>query len=81
MAFLYITEQGAKISQTGQRLIIQKEDQKLAELPLIKIEAVLLYGNIQVTTQAMRCLLEHGIDTVYFNYYGKLYGMLVPPRR
>lgn len=80
MAFLYVTEQGAKISQTSNRLIIKKEDQKLAEVPLIKIEALLLYGNIQITTQALRCLLDHGIDTVFFNFYGKLYGMLVPPR-
>lgn len=80
MAFLFITEQGAKISHAGNRIIIKKESHKLADIPLIKIDAVMLYGNIQITTQTMRLLLDKGIDTVFFNYYGKLYGILVPPR-
>ncbi|HCL00688.1 MAG TPA: CRISPR-associated endonuclease Cas1, partial [Candidatus Marinimicrobia bacterium] len=80
MAYLYVTEQGAKITQSGNRIVINKEKQKLADVPLIKINAVLLYGNIQITTQAMRCLLDNGIETVFFNYYGKLYGFLTPPK-
>lgn len=80
MAFLYLTEQGAKVSQTGNRIIITKDDIKLADIPLMKVDAVLLYGNIQISTQALRCLLDKGIDTVFFNFYGKLFGALVPPR-
>jgi len=80
MSFLYITEQGAKITRSGNRIIVEKDNQKLVDIPLIKISTILIYGNVQITTQAMRLLLENGIDTALFNYYGKFFGTLSPPK-
>ncbi|MBC8488684.1 MAG: CRISPR-associated endonuclease Cas1 [Bacteroidetes bacterium] len=78
MPSLYLTEQGAKLKKEGQRLIVTKEDKKIADLPLIKLESVLIYGNIQISTQAMRMLLNSGVETAFFTINGKLIGRLVP---
>ena len=78
MAVMYLSEQGAKITMTGNRLVLKKEGVKIADIPTIKLNTILVYGNIQITTQAIRMLLKNGIDIAFFDYYGKMYGTLNP---
>ena len=78
MSTLYLLEQGAKLEKESKRLVISKEGKILLEIPEFKVERVLLFGNIQITTQAMKFLLESGIDTSFFNIYGRLMGRLAP---
>lgn len=80
MARLYITEQQAILRKTGDRLIVEKDDEVLAEIPCLKLEAVLIYGNVQFTTQAAVELLDHGIELAIFSMAGKLRGQLTPPK-
>lgn len=78
MSTLYLLEQGAKLEKESKRFIVRKDDTILLEVPEFKIDRVLLFGNIQLTTQAMKFLLESGIETSFFTIYGKLIGRLVP---
>jgi CRISPR-associated protein Cas1 len=80
MARLYITEQQAILRKTGDRLIVEKDHEILAEIPCLKLEAVLIYGNVQFTTQAAVELLDHGIELAIFSMNGKLRGQLTPPK-
>lgn len=78
MSTLYLLEQGARLEKESKRLIVKKEDKVLLEIPEFKIERVLIFGNIQITTQAMKFLLESGIETSLFTIYGKLIGRVMP---
>lgn len=78
MAILYLTEQGSTLKKEGNRLIVEKDDSKLLDVPLINIDAVLVYGNIQLTTQAISLLFEHGIETAFLTMTGELKGQLTP---
>lgn len=80
MARLYLTEQQAILRKTGDRLIVEKDDEVLLEVPCLKLDAVLIYGNVQFTTQAAVELLEHGIELALFSTTGKLWGQLTPPK-
>ncbi|MCC6585125.1 MAG: CRISPR-associated endonuclease Cas1 [Bryobacterales bacterium] len=80
MAFLYLSEQGSVLRKAGDRLLVEKEDEVLLDLPYHKLETVLLFGNIQVTTQAMAELLEKGIGLSLFSRQGLYRGQLTPPR-
>jgi CRISP-associated protein Cas1 len=80
MARLYITEQQAILRKTGDRLIVEKDHEVLAEIPCLKLEAVLIYGNVQFTTQAAVELLDHGIELAIFSMSGTLRGQLTPPK-
>jgi len=62
MANLYLTEQGSILRKTGDRLIVQKDDEVLLDVQCSKIDAVLIFGNVQFTTQAVHELFEHGIE-------------------
>lgn len=78
MATIYLTEQGSKLSKTSKRLVIEKEGQTLLEIPEFKVERVLIFGNVQITTQAMAFLLDNGIEVSFLPLYGKYRGRLSP---
>jgi len=76
---LYVIEQGAKISITGRRLVITKDESELTVVPLVKVSEVVLFGNIGLTTPAIKTLLAEGIDVVFLNQDGRYCGRLVGP--
>lgn len=80
MATLYVTEQGAVLRKTGERLVVEKDRTVLLEVPCRKLDAVLIYGNVQVTTQALAELLEHGVELALLSAGGKLRCQLTPPK-
>jgi CRISP-associated protein Cas1 len=79
VAHLYLTEQGSVLRKTGDRIIVKKDDQVLIDVPCIKIDAVLIFGNIQFTTQAVHELFEHGIEMAILTRTGRLIGQLTSP--
>lgn len=80
MAYLYLTEQGSILRKAGDRLLVEKDDAILLDIPYHKLETVLLFGNVQVTTQAMGELLEKGVNMSLFSSHGSYRGSLTPPR-
>lgn len=80
MASLYVTEQNAWIRKRGDRLLVEKDDTTLLEIPYFKVDTVLLYGNVQFTTQAVSLLLDHGVELALLTTSGRLRGQLTPPK-
>ncbi len=78
MPTLYLLEQGAKLEKESKRLLVIKEGKIFLEVPEFKIDRVLIFGNVQITTQAMKFLLESGIETSLFTIFGRLVGRLLP---
>jgi CRISP-associated protein Cas1 len=79
MANIYLTEQGSVLKKTGDRLIVEKDKEVLLDVQCSKIEAVLIFGNVQFTTQAVRELFEHGIEMALLTKSGRLIGQLTSP--
>jgi CRISPR-associated protein Cas1 len=79
MANLYLTEQNSILRKTGDRLIVQKGDEILLDVQCHKIDAVLIFGNVQFTTQAVHELFEHGIEMAILTRTGKLIGQITSP--
>ncbi len=79
MANLYLTEQGSVLRKTGNRIIVEKDDQVLLDVPCNKIDAVLIFGNVQFTTQAVHELFEQGIEMAILTRSGRLIGQLTSP--
>ncbi|HEV7504992.1 MAG TPA: CRISPR-associated endonuclease Cas1 [Thermoanaerobaculia bacterium] len=79
MATLYLTEQGSILRKTSDRLIVEKHHEVLLEVPCLKVDTILIFGNVQVTTQALAELLDHGIELALLSMSGKLRGQLTPP--
>jgi CRISPR-associated protein Cas1 len=71
---LYVTEQGATIGIDGGRVVITKHREELASVRLIDVLHVSTWGNVQITTQALRTFFDHQINVFYFSFGGWLSG-------
>ncbi len=79
VAYLYVTEQGAVVRKSGDRFLIEKEGQVLLDLPYHKLEAVLVFGGVQITSQALGEMLEKRITVSFFSRNGRYRGSAVAP--
>jgi CRISPR-associated protein Cas1 len=78
MAYLYLVEQGSVLRKMGNRLVVEKDGTILLDTPYHKLDAVLIFGNVQVTTQAIGELLECGVRMNLLSRHGELRGSLDP---
>ena len=74
---VYVREQGAIIRRRGERLIVVRDGKTLLDLPLIHLDQLVLFGNVQLTAPAVAMLLQAEVDVVFFSRYGKFRGRLV----
>ena len=91
MATLYLVEQNTILRKSGDRLLVcakppgasvkpgVRQSDIILELPCEDVNHVMIFGNIQLTTQAMHQLLRHGIETAIFSTHGELLGQITPP--
>lgn len=82
MTVLYVKEPGAVIRRDMERIKVtrrppdKRTDELLHSVSVRDLEQVVLYGNVQLTTQAAALLLENDVDVVYLSHYGKFRGRL-----
>jgi len=67
---VYVQAQGAMLRLDGERLIVQTKGEHAVETRLTNTSHVALYGNVHVSTPAIRKLLDHGIPLLFFSYGG-----------
>ncbi len=76
-SIVYVAEQGAIIKKAGRRIVIKKEKETLADIPVFKIEKVMIYGSVSITSGARDMLLSEGIDVGFLSTRGRFKGKLI----
>ena len=71
---LYVQDQGARITLDGDCLVVKGRKTPSIEARLPNTSHLALYGNVQITAQALRALLERNIPVSFFSYGGWYYG-------
>lgn len=74
---LYLSEQGSRLSIENQRLILSKGDIIIFSIPSMKIDQVVIFGNISVSSQAVSFCLENKITIFYLTQTGSYKGKLI----
>ena len=77
--FLYVAEQGTTVRRTGSRVVVARRDERLLEVSAVRLQGVVLYGNVQVSTQCLRALLADEVWVSMFSRGGQYRGRLQPP--
>ncbi|MEW6365729.1 MAG: CRISPR-associated endonuclease Cas1 [Acidobacteriota bacterium] len=72
---MYVQEQGAVVGKRDEALVVKVRGQEVAEVPLLQISHLALFGNVQTTTQALRELCSRGQAVCYFSSGGYFYGI------
>ena len=78
MAILYITQQGVVLHKSGNRIIVKIENDVLQEIPIVKLDEVVIFGNGHMTTQTIGFLLHKNIPVSFLSSQGKYKGKLQP---
>jgi CRISPR-associated protein Cas1 len=78
MATLYLTEQYAYVKKRDECLLIVLQDKTSREIPLIKVDQVIIMGEITLSTPALVTLLERGIEICYLSAHGDYLGRTSP---
>lgn len=79
MSTLYLTEQYAYVKKRDGCLVVQLPDKLTREIPLLKVDHVIVVGEITLTTPALAALLEQGAEVCYLSARGDYRGRLSPP--
>ncbi|MGH2759692.1 MAG: CRISPR-associated endonuclease Cas4g/Cas1g, partial [Actinomycetota bacterium] len=78
---LYVVGQGARVGKSGERLSIRRPDEKDAYVRLIDVSQVSVFGNVQVSAQAVRSLANAGKPILHHTYGGWLVAVTSGPDR
>jgi len=70
-----LNEQGSSLTKSGDELVIKKKGEKIGNVRILDVSHVCIYGNVQVTTQALSELIERNIPVLYFSYGGWFKGL------
>jgi CRISPR-associated protein Cas1 len=82
MTILHIREQGALVRRSGEQIRVTqhvgqpRQMKTLAQTPVHEVEQLVLYGNVQITAQAVALLLEQDVDVVFMSQFGRFRGRL-----
>jgi CRISPR-associated protein Cas1 len=71
---LYVLQPGARVGLSGEVLEIRTDEGVAADARLLEIASLSLFGNVQISSQAMRTLLERDVPVFYLSYGGWLTG-------
>lgn len=78
MATLYVTEPGTQVHRKGQRLQMARGDEVVQDIPLIKIDRLVLMGRgVGITTPALYTLARKNIEIVFLNSSGSFVSRVV----
>ena len=77
-AVLYLQEPGSHVGKRSEHLIVRKDGQEIQRTPIAAIRQVVVFGNVQLSTQALECLASLEVAVVYLTGHGKFVAALMP---
>jgi len=72
---LYVTEQGTRLGVRKGRVTVSQQKEVLQEIRLIDVSQVSIYGNVQISSQAMRAMFDQQVPVCWFSYGGWFQGI------
>ncbi len=77
-AVLYLQEPGSHVGKRSEHLVVRKDGQEIQRVPIAATRQVVIFGNVQVSTQALECLATLDVPVVYMTGYGRFIAALQP---
>lgn len=74
---LYVQEQGAGVRLAGDRFVVTRQGENALEARVQNTASVNLYGNVNVTVQALKRMMEEGIPVAFHSSGGWFVGRAI----
>lgn len=72
---LYLNTPGYRVGCKDEVLVVKEKDRVIEEVRMRDVSHVALFGNIQISTQAIQSLCEQEVPVTYFSMGGWFYGI------
>ena len=73
---LYLFRHDYILCKESERFVIKQKGKVIQEIPAIKIDQIMVFGNGQITTQAMHFCLRERIPIFLLSGHGRFYGVI-----
>lgn len=73
---LFLTQHGSILGKQQERFSIQFGRDEPIIIPAVHVDQIMVFGNVQITTQAMRFCLERRVPIYLLNGNGRYYGSI-----
>jgi CRISPR-associated protein Cas1 len=67
---LYLQEQGTTLGKSGELLVVKRRQDVIRQVRRIDVSQVCVFGNVQITAQALREITAAGTPVCHFSYGG-----------
>lgn len=71
----YVKMQGGQIGKSGERLTVKLKGEAVDEVRFHDLSQLCIFGNVQITTQALQECLRRDVPVCYFTYGGYFQGI------
>jgi CRISPR-associated protein Cas1 len=85
MGTLYLNEQYSLVKREGEALLVdipantaQGRERRKVRVPLMRVDQVVVFGDITITASALQTLLQRRIAIHYLTAHGRSYGSIAP---
>ncbi len=75
---LYIHEPGSHVDRHNEHLVVRKDHKEISKVPMYAIRQLVLFGNVQISPQALQSLIENEIGIALLTGHAKFIGMVQP---
>src|SRR5580698_4587934 len=80
-AVLYVQEAGSHVGKRSEHLVVRRDGQEVTRVPMHAVRQLVVFGNVQVSTQALETLVQNEIPVAYLTGHGKFIGTFAPVER
>lgn len=77
-AVLYLQVPGSHVGKRSEHLVIKKDGKEINRIPLAQVRQVVVFGNVQVSTQALETLVHNEVPVIYLTGYGRFIAAVQP---
>ena len=77
-AILYVQEPGAHVGLRSEHLVISLHGRQISRVPIASVRQVVVFGNVQVSTQAIHVLMAAEVSLSYLSGYGRFIAAVLP---
>jgi CRISPR-associated protein Cas1 len=77
-AVLYLQEPGAHVGKKSEHLVVRKDGAELQRIPIAALQQVVIFGNVQVSTQALETLTANDVPVVFLSGHGRFVAAVQP---
>jgi len=79
MSCMYISEPAAVIRRTGRRLVVERDEEKILQIPIHRLQRLVLFGRTQLTADSLALLLDCNIAVSMLTRRGRFRSTLISP--